>query len=78
MNLSFDPNKTLLDITNSNYLNATSTTTTRINNYDYINGLTFKIDALSSTVVRFYKKDVTKNYTYPFETTNPIITINYE
>ena len=78
MNLSFDPNKTLLDITNSNYLNATSTTTTRINNYDYINGLTFKIDALSSTVVRFYKKDVTKNYTYPFENTNPIITINYE
>ena len=39
--------------------------TTNINGYTYINNLTIRIDALSSTLIRFYKKDVSKDYTYP-------------
>lgn len=78
IDLSFNPNVVLLDITNENYLKNIGTTTTIINNYDYINGLTFKIDALSSTVVRFYKNDTTQNYTYPFENHSPIITVNHD
>ena len=57
ISLSFDPNDIVLDMTNENYLSAVSTTTTTIGSYNYINGLTFKVDALSSAMVRFYKKD---------------------
>lgn len=78
MDLSFNPNTVLLDMTNHNYLNALSSTTTTINSYNYINDFTFKVDALSSTVVRFYKVDATANYTYPFGTSNPIVTVNYD
>lgn len=78
IDLSFNPNVVLLDITNGNYLKNIGTTTTVINNYNYINGLTFKVDALSSTVVRFYKKDTTQNYTYPFNNNSPIVTVNHD
>lgn len=78
MDLAFNPNVVLLDMTNHNYLNAISSTTTTINNYNYINDFTFKVDALSSTVVRFYKVDATANYTYPFGTNTPIVTVNYD
>lgn len=78
MDLTFNPNVVLLDMTNSNYLKSTDTTTTTIGGYDYINGLKFNIDAVSSTSVRFYKKDATANYTYPFGNTTPIINIDYD
>ncbi len=78
IDLTFNPNTVLLDMTNVNYLNSTAHTTTTINNYNYINGLTFKVDALSSTVVRFYKQDATANYTYPFVTSTPIVTLNHD
>ena len=78
MDLSFDPHKVLLDMTNTNYLKADSTSTTVIDNFDYINKLVFKVDAVSSASVRFYKVDTTKNYTYPFENNSPIVTVDYD
>lgn len=78
IDLSFNPNVVLLDITNENYLKNIGTTTTVIDSYNYINSLTFKVDALSSTVVRFYKKDTTQNYTYPFNNNSPIVTVNHD
>lgn len=63
--ITFDPNVIVLDMINTNYLNAINVTNTTVNYFNYINGMTFKVDALSSTKVRFYKKDVTQNYTYP-------------
>src|SRR5574344_215508 len=63
--LSFDPNVIVLDMINTNYLNALNVTNTKKNNYNYINGLTFRVEALSSTKVRFYKTDIKQNYTYP-------------
>ena len=63
--LKFNPNVVLLDMTNTNYLNSTSSTTTQINNSNYINSITFKVEPISSAVIRFYKQDVTKDYTYP-------------
>lgn len=71
--LSFDPNEVLLDMTNTNYLNAISTTTTNIDGSNYINGMTFKVDPISSAVVRFYKIDVSKDYTYPIINSTSII-----
>ena len=71
--LKFDPKKVLLDMTNTNYLNAISTKTTKINGSNYISEITFKVEPISSAVVRFYKQDVTKDYTYPIINSNSII-----
>lgn len=78
ISLSFDPNKVRLDMTNSNYLNASSVSKEVIDNYDYINGITFKVDALASTVVRFYKEDASMDYTYPFENNTSVIEFNHD
>ena len=76
--LDFDPSETLLDMTNQNYLNAITTRTTTMNRYTYVNGFDFKIDALSSAVVRFYKNNTLLDYTYPFENNEPIIDVVFE
>ena len=73
--LSFDPNEVLLDMTNTNYLNAISTTTTNIDGSNYINSMTFKVEPISSAVVRFYKIDVSKDYTYPIINSTSIIDV---
>ena len=63
--MTFDPNEILIDITNENYQKATNVTTTVINQKSYINSITLPIDAISSADIRFYKKDTSKDYTYP-------------
>jgi len=63
--LTFNPNVILLDMTSDVYENALSTTTTVIRRHIFINSISFKVDALSSKKVRFYKVDETQNYTYP-------------
>src|SRR5574344_537112 len=70
--LSFDPNKVIVDSTSS-LVSESTTTTTSINNINYINSMTFKVDALSSNKLRFYKTDKMQNYTYPFVTSEPVI-----
>lgn len=77
MHLSFDPSEVLLDMTTPVYLRRTSETTTRYDGYNYINGITFEIEALSSEIVKFYKQNAALDYTYPFGTTSPIVTISY-
>ena len=73
--LSFSPNDLRLDMTNEAFLQALSTTTTVMSDgYDYINSVTFGVDALSSTSIRFYKLHTNNNYAYPFVTNTPIIT----
>lgn len=76
--LEFDPSIVPLDMTTSAYLRAISYETKVIDEYDYINKFSFKLDALSSEVVIFYKKNFKENYTYPFETNTSIIDVSYE
>lgn len=73
--LEFDPNKILLDMTNKNYENAINVTTTNINGNNYINGITFKVEPISSAVVRFYKIDINKDYTYPIINQTSIVNV---
>lgn len=74
--LTFNPEDVLLDMTDTNYLNAISTTTTNINGSNYINSITFKIDPISSTKVRFYKMDTSQDYTYPIVNETSIINVS--
>ena len=63
--IEFDPQKVLFDITNELYKEATNIETTVIDGMTYIKALTFSIDASSSKDIRFYKVDVSSDYTYP-------------
>lgn len=71
--LKFDPNILRLDMTNEAYLNAIVTTETLIDGFYYIDSLTFYVDAISSSMVRFYKLDTSNDYTYPFVTSDSIV-----
>ncbi len=76
ISLAFDPNVVLLDMTNPSYLARNSQQITTIGGYDYINKYYFKMDAISSEIVKFYKVDPSIDYTYPYTTQTPIITFN--
>ena len=74
--LKFNPEEVLLDMTNYSYINAIDVKTTVVQTYTYINEITFNVDAVSSSRVRFYKQDVTKDYSYPNKNNeNSIITV---
>ena len=73
--LSWNPAEIVIDTTSS-IMNIGTTTTRVYNGVSYINSITFPVDILSSTEVRFYKWDVTKNYTYPFVYPASIVTFN--
>lgn len=70
--LSFDPNIVILDTTANITKNSEKQYTT-VDGISYISSITFDMDAVSSMAIRFYKKDTSKNYTYPITTTTPII-----
>lgn len=78
VNLSFDPNVVILDMTNEKYLKATDVRYQQLDGFQYVNGMSFKVDALSSSVVRFYKSDTTIDYTYPFVSNNPIVSVTFD
>lgn len=73
--ISFSPEQVLLDITNESYSKAKNIETTTVNGKTYINKFTILIDAISSTDLRFYKVDVSKDYTYPNENEPSVLSI---
>jgi len=77
ISLEFDPTKVLLDPTSEVFRNQISSEYQEINGYKYLKSISFKIDAESSNKISFYKIDSTKDYTYPFKTQTPIITVEY-
>lgn len=79
VNLNFDPDVVILDMTNEKYLAATDVRSETLSDgFEYVNGISFKVDALSSVVVRFYKADTTQNYTYPFVSADSIVDVTYD
>jgi len=76
--LEFDPTETPLDMTNEFFLQALEYEVEDIGGNDYINMFRFKIEALSSASVRFYKTDATEDYTYPIVNPTSIINVTYE
>ena len=73
--IEFNPQEALLDMTSEVYNIAKNIGTTTINGNTYINRFTIMIDAISSVDVRFYKVDVTQNYTYPNGNNDSIIEV---
>ena len=71
--LTFNPNIVILDTT-SDILASSTYNTTQIDGVDYISSITFKVDALASKDIRFYKKNKNINYTYPITNATSIVT----
>ncbi len=71
--LSFDPSVVILDTT-SEILNGSTYTTSSYNGVNYINSITFGVDALYSEEIRFYKRNSSNNYTYPIVNNTSIVT----
>lgn len=78
IDLSFNPNVLILDMTNSSYIHRlpSSESTTTISGYQYVNGYSLKIPAASSEQVIFYKKDRSQDYTYPIVNPTSIVNLN--
>ena len=73
--LTFDPRDVILDTTSDIMKNA-NYSTTLVDGIDYISSITFKVDVMTSMDIRFYKKDRSQNYTYPFTTNTPIVSFH--
>ncbi len=80
-----DPNQVVIDTTTSMYLvaNDNGDTVTEVLpveegggtvNYNYVDSIKFKIDAEESRLIKYYKKTVTKDYTYPGSSVDTLIT----
>ena len=77
--LEFDPDILRLDMTNTNYLNKISTDTEVLDDsFVYVNKLVFGVGAESSAMVKFYKMDVTQDYTFPIVNNTSIVTFTAE
>ena len=63
--LSYDPNLVVIDVTNEYYENRISQTTTTIDGVKYVNSVTFDMEPADVKNIRFYKKDINADYTYP-------------
>lgn len=70
--LTFNPSEVVIDTTSSIISNSTMNYTI-IDGISYISEVTFKVDALSNTSIRFYKNVVTNNYTDSVNSYNPVI-----
>ncbi len=71
--LTFDPRIIVLDTTHAIMETQTKITTEKINGVDYINSITFPVEAASSEAIRFYKYDKNQDYTYPIVNETSIV-----
>lgn len=63
--LTFDPSLVLIDTTDECYKNRTSQTSRTISGVKYVNSVTFNMEAEDVKHIKFYKKNINANYTYP-------------
>ena len=73
--LTFNPSQVVMDTTSDILKRATYQTTT-YNGVAYISSITFNIDVLTSEEIRFYKRNVSNNYTYPITNNTSIVTFS--
>ena len=76
--LDFDPDVVVLDTTSGVYLDAVSNnlTTTEVGSdgKNYVNSIQFHVDAEESRIIKFYKKNIAEDYTYPaVGNTTPVV-----
>lgn len=73
--LTFDPRELRLDLNDEIYVNKISAETTTISGNEYVNKIVFNMDAEAAKNIKFYKVDMSQDYTYPSGETSPAIDV---
>ncbi len=73
--LSFNPSVIILDTT-SEIMSSATYQTTNYNGVDYISNITFPMDVMMSKEIRFYKRDSSRNWTYPIVNNTSVVTFS--
>lgn len=63
--LSYNPELVVIDVTHEYYENRISQTSTSVDGVECVNSVTFNMEPADVKHIRFYKKDINANYTYP-------------
>lgn len=74
--LTFDPKVLRIDTNDEVCINKISGSSTTINGTQYLNKIVFNIDKESAKNIKFYKVDMTKDYTYPSGDNTPAINVS--
>lgn len=77
VSLQFDPNVVRIDLNDEAYINRVENSE-EVNSDGYVEKFVFTMEKESSKNVRFYKVDMTQDYTYPSGDANCVISINDE
>ena len=73
--LTFDPSVVRVDLGDEAFVNRVEGSEVTDSN-GFVKKFTFTMDKESTKNVKFYKVDMSKNYTYPSGSTSPVITIS--
>ena len=74
--LTFDPRVLRIDTNDEVCVNRVSGTTTTIDGVQYLNKVVFNMNKESAKNIKFYKVDMTKDYTYPSGETTSVINVS--
>ena len=74
--LTFNPRELRLDLNDEIYVNKISAETTTIDGNEYVNEIVFYMDKESAKNIKFYKVDMSQDYTYPSGETTPAIDVS--
>ena len=74
--LTFDPKVIRIDTNDEVCVNRISGTTTTINGTQYLNKIVFNLEKESAKNIKFYKVDMSKDYTYPSGENTSIISVS--
>lgn len=73
LEIQFDPNVIVLDNTANNFTEFETTQIGSNPSYEYINKIKVNVAQLDSEFIKFYKKDITKDYSIPDENTLKVL-----
>lgn len=71
--LDFNPADVMIDVSNDAYVNKLSSKSTTISGIQYVNGITFEMNPEEVREIKFYKQNISKDYTYPGGTNGGLI-----
>ena len=77
VSLEFDPNVVRIDLNDEAYIKRLEGSE-EVNSDGYVEKFVFTMDKESAKNIKFYKVDMTQDYTYPSGDTTSVITVNDE
>lgn len=71
--LDFNPEDVMIDVSDDAYVKKLSSKSTTISGIQYVNSITFNMNPEEIREIKFYKKNISNDYTYPGGTNGGLI-----